>query len=209
MAQSCMDPTAADALRSLRASTQGHLLLPEERRLPIRFVIDRRRGVLVFPLPPDAAEATEGQLLLPDEHDPVVAALLEITPAASPPGEDELRFEIYHGPPRDVAWALAELQAIRYHGEAFDADELPLTDGLVEAEPELCRMLNADREALRDVCARVARARVERPVAVGVDPDGIDVRAKFGTVRVEFVEPAPTPELARARIAELTARSRA
>ncbi|MBK7403571.1 MAG: amidohydrolase family protein [Phycisphaerales bacterium] len=185
-----MDPTAADALRALRASTQGHLMLGEDRRIPVRYVVDRRRGVLVIPLPVEAAQVPEGQLLIPDEHDPVIAALVEIAHAPSPPAEDELRFEIYHGPPREGAWILAEVQAVRYHGEAFDGDEFRLTDELIEAEPELCRTLNADPEALRELCLRLAHARVEHPVAVGVDPDGIDVRAKFGTVRIEFDLPA-------------------
>ncbi len=204
-----MDPTPEEAVRALRAAAEAHLAVGDDRVRRVRFVIDRRRGALVFPLPGELRELAEAQLLVPSEHDPVVAALLSLRPVASAPADAEIRFEIYHGAAREAAWGIATIEAVRYHGEAFDGEEIELQDGLVAHEPELCRTLNADRDALREACSRIARANVEQPVAVGVDPDGVDVRARFGIVRIEFDEPAATVEQARERIAGLTARSRA
>jgi hypothetical protein len=204
-----MDPTPAHAVRALRASAEAHLSVGEDSVRRVRYIIDRRRGGIVFPLAGDLREAGEAQLLVPSEHDPVVAALLSIHAMPSAPADAEIRYEIYHGRAREPAWAIASVEALRYHGEAFDGEEIELRDALLEHEPELCRMLNADPEALRELCARFARASVERPVAVGVDPDGIDVRARFGIVRIDFDEPVGTPGEARERIAGLAARSRA
>jgi hypothetical protein len=204
-----MDTTPEEAVRAIRAAAEAHVTIGEDVVRRVKYVLDRRRGVLVFPLPADLRDEAEAQLLIPSEHDPVVAAMLTIQAVQPAPSDVEIRFEIYHGPAREAAWAIGTVEAVRYHGEAFDGEEIDLQDDLIAAEPELCRLLNADPDALREACARFARANVERPVAVGVDPDGIDVRARFGIVRIEFDEPAGTVELARERIAGLTARSRA
>jgi hypothetical protein len=204
-----MDPTPEDAVRALRAAAEAHLVVSDGDVRRVRYVIDRRRGLLLFPIPADLSELAEAQLLAPSEQDPVVAAMVTLQATTSPPADAEIRFEIYHGQAREANWAVAAVEAMRYHGEAFDGEEIELTDDLIEHEPELCRRLNAEPDLLRDLCARVAKAIVERPVAVGLDPDGIDVRARFGIVRVEFDEPARNVQQARDRIAELTARSRA
>ncbi|HZW10146.1 MAG TPA: DUF2470 domain-containing protein [Phycisphaerales bacterium] len=204
-----MDPTPEDAVRALRAAAEAHLVVSDGDVRRVRYVIDRRRGLLLLPIPADLTELAEAQLLIPSEQTPVVTAMITIQATSSPPADAEIRFEIYHGQAREATWALAAVEAVRYHGEAFDGEEIELTDEIIADEPDLCRRLNAAPNVLRDLCARFARAAVERPVAVGVDPDGIDVRARFGIVRVEFDEPARNPEQARERIADLTARSRA
>lgn len=184
-------------------------MIDEDRRWRARYVIDRRRGRLAFPMPSDAAGVGEAQLLVPDEHNPAVAALLSLETVAVLPGEVEIRFEIYHGRAKEAAWAVATVEALRYHGEPFDSKEIVLTDEIIGLEPGLCRELNADPEALRAACAGPAGGTIEEPVAVGIDPDGIDVRARFGIVRLEFAERAETVERVREQIAALTARSRA
>lgn len=196
-----MSTRPEDAVRALRAATSGHLRPDPDTARPVRYVLDRRRGGLLFQLPRDFEDITSAQLLVPDEHDPVLAALLEIRPVPRPAPEVEIRHEVYHGPLREGPWAVGTVEALRYHTEAFDAEEFGLTDAIVDAEPEICRELNADPQTLRRICRRVAE--IADPVAVGVDPDGLDVRARFGTVRVEFSRSAATPDEARARIAEL------
>ena len=198
-----MEPNASQAVRALRANARGHLMLDESRRLEVRYVWDRRGGRLVFPLPGEAAGAGEAQLLVPDEHDPAVAALLTLEEAEPLPGALEIRWEIYHGRAESSHWVIGTIEALRHHGEPFDSGELELTDALVADEPALCRELNADSAGLGSLCEAHAGARVEDPVAVGVDPDGIDVRARFGIVRVEFGSPAATVEDVREQLARL------
>ena len=184
-------------------------MIEEDRRRHVRYVFDRKRGLLIFPLSPESADAGEGQLLVPDESDPVVAALLSLETLTDLSSDMEIRHEIYHGPSREGAWVAATVEALRYHGEPFDSEEIDLTDTIIGEEPLLCRELNADPEVLRVACASLAGAEVEEPVAVGVDPDGIDIRARFGIVRLEFSRRAETIDLVREQIAALTARSEA
>lgn len=204
-----MSSTPAEAVRSLRAAAQGHLLADADTVRPVRWVFDRRRGTLVFPVPGEFEDLVEAQLLVPEEHDPRLAVLLSLDVTDTPPPAAEIRHEVYHGPAREARWAVATIEALRYHGEAFDRDELALTDPLADHEPALCRAINNDTEALRAVCETHAGTRVETPVAVGVDPDGIDVRARFGIVRVEFDTAATTPDQARQQLDALREAARA
>lgn len=204
-----MPLTPADALRSLRAAAQGHLLADADTVRPVRWVLDRRQGLLVFPIPRELETIAEAQLLIPEEHDPRLAALLSIDTTNTPPPAAEIRHEVYHGPARESRWALATIEALRYHGEAFDRDELSLIDPLADHEPALCRSLNAEPTHLAELCQTHAGARVPEPVAVGVDPDGIDVRARFGIVRIEFGSAASSLDQARDAIARLAAGARA
>lgn len=199
-----MTITPGDAVRSLRASARGDLLLDAGTVRSVAYVIDRRRGRLILGLPRDIESAREGQLLLPGEHDPSLAALLTIERIEAPPPALEIRFEVYHGTEREAAWAEGRVEALRYHTEPFDAEDFSLIDPILADEPALCREINADPEALRRMCVR-AGARVAEPVAVGVDPDGIDVRARFGIVRVEFPQTAGAADEVRAMVARLAA----
>ena len=61
-----------------------------------------------------------------------------------------------------------------------------LLNALRTGEGALLRELNRDKAALGAMCERMAGVRVEGACAVGVDPHGIDVRARFGIVRAEF-----------------------
>ena len=204
-----MSSTPAEAVRSLRAAAQGHLLADADTVRPVRWVLDRRRGQLVFPIPREFDDLTEAQLMIPEEHDPRLAALLSIETTDAPPPAAEIRHEVYHGPAREARWAIATIEALRYHGEAFDGDTLELIDPLADHEPALCRGLNADPERLAEICLHCAGASVPGPVAVGVDPDGIDVRARFGIVRIEFAERVSTLEDANNAIAKLAAGAKA
>lgn len=204
-----MSSTPAEAVRSLRATAQGHLLADADTVRPVLWVIDRRRGHLLFPMPRELDDLTEAQLMIPEEHDPRLAALLSIEVTDAPPAAAEIRHEVYHGAAREARWAVATIEALRYHGEAFDGEALDLIDPLAEHEPALCRGLNADSHRLAEICRHHAGTRVPKPVAVGVDPDGIDVRARFGIVRIEFAEPVLTLEGAKRAIAELAAGAQA
>lgn len=199
-----MEP--AEAIRSLRSYSSGHVVI-DETLLAVRYVLDRRRGSVVFQIPLETAEGDEAHLVAPDESDPAIAALLKLETTSTPPGDIELRYEIYHGAAREPRWAIGSVEALRYHGEVFHGDEIELRDQIIEHEPGLCRSLNARPDAIRAACADLAGAKVDRPVVVGVDPDGLDVRARFGIVRIEFDEPAPTLEAVRARLDRLTEES--
>ena len=195
--------TSADALSLLRSSTQGQLKILE-RIEPIRFILDRSRSKIVFPVPDELALAHEAQLMIPDESSPQLSLLLRLEPAERLPGDIEIRYEIYHGKSGFAHWSVGTLEALRAGTHIFDSDEICLTDAIIAEEPALCALLNADQDSLRTACAR-AGLPIEKPVAVGVDPDGIDIRTRFGIARLPFDQRTPTPDNARAAIKTLLA----
>ncbi len=196
-------PDPADALAQLRRFSQAHCLIAD-RIEPIRYVIDRQHGALFFPLPDDLAGATQAQLLIPDESDPVLGALVTLSQPDSIPGALAIRYEMYHRPSGNAHFVLATIEALRYHSEVFDSDQLDLIDPVYCVEPVLCKRLNAHPERLKALCAG-HHLHIESPVAVGVDPHGIDIRARFGIARIPFATPATDPTTAEHCIERLLA----
>ncbi|MFG0286144.1 MAG: hypothetical protein ACF8R7_17140, partial [Phycisphaerales bacterium JB039] len=100
------------------------------------------------------------------------------------------RGRAYHGPDRRGAWALGAVESLRLRispGPAvLDGPDVLRPNPLRDDVAQLVRYANRDRTRLADaVRARLGSASIE-PVAVGVDPWGLDVRARFGPVRFEF-----------------------
>ena len=68
----------------------------------------------------------------------------------------------------------------------FDGLALMQPNALAEAEPRVCRKVNAEmRELLRKACLAVAEVEIEDPRLVGVDPLGFDVRGRYEIVRLD------------------------
>lgn len=211
-------------LRTLRRYTEGTIGYGE-RRTPIRTVIDRATGRLVFPIEPSALDAGHMVLFLPSENRCVLQVLLLSNRLAnSETHEAPDRWRAYHaffgatpktGEPANCAapsgtsggvagvWAIANIEAGKTETLVFNPEELMVPNPLLPCEPRLVRELNARRDALRDACARHLGVAVPEPVAVGVDPLGIDVRARFGVLRLEFGDHAPDESAARAAIEQL------
>ncbi len=95
------------------------------------------------------------------------------------------RWQVYHGEPPDVQWAKVVIDAARFHELFVDGEGLKRANELANDEPVLCKEANSDRANLIKVCARVSKVEVASPIMVGVDPLGIDIRARFGIVRLE------------------------
>lgn len=79
---------------------------------------------------------------------------------------------------------------------------------LRKAEPRLVKLINSDLASLARICRARANLDIADPLCVGVDPFGIDVRARFGIVRVEFDLEAGSPEQAEACIGTMRERCR-
>jgi len=196
------DP-AANAVRLIRSCTSGLLRLDEVFH-PCRFVLDPATGHPVVPMPPEwdprlpAGSDERGVVLyIPDDSDPV--AQLVVLPEPIDPSVHEAadRWAAYHGSIRVPAWALLRVESARCGGEVLDGEGLVHGNPLRADEPRLIRELNADRERLARLCERGAGVRPQAPMAVGADPDGIDVRASLGVIRVEFRAPCADAGAAR------------
>ncbi len=172
-------PEASKTLRENRAGalSAGGIVAP------VGFIIDGATGRIVIPLPRTTAGA-EFVLFVPEESDDALQALLHDPMDASEEMCD--RWRAYHGTPRTAKWGSFSIESARLGGAVIDGGALRLVNALRASEAALCRRANADRAALTRVCERLAGVAVAEPVCVGVDAFGLDVRARFGIVRVPF-----------------------
>ncbi|MBC8523498.1 hypothetical protein H8D29_06180 [PVC group bacterium] len=100
-------------------------------------------------------------------------------------GEYADRWLMFHGEPPDVQWAKVEINAARFHELFIDGEGLRRNNLLTDEEASICKTVNNDRGSLSEACRRVIGIHIESPVLVGVDSLGLDVRARFGIVRLE------------------------
>jgi len=202
-------PEARDALRALR-SFSGGLLLIGGIHWPRRFVLDPPSGRPVMPMPADWEPADTANpedsgavLYLPDDTDPELQLVIEPAPIDPRTHEAADRWAAYHGEARERVWSMFKVESVRWRGEVFDGDDVLAGNPLRAAEGRLLRGLNADRARLGRVCERATGVRPEAPMAVGVDPDGIDARASLGVMRIEFPSDCADEAAARSAIAAL------
>ena len=99
------------------------------------------------------------------------------------------RWQMYHGEPPDVQWAKVTIDAARFHEMFIDGEGLQRENEIASDEPTLCKQLNGDVAEVIRACTRIAHVEVEAPVVVGVDTLGVDVRARFGVVRLASEAP--------------------
>ena len=85
----------------------------------------------------------------------------------------------------------------------------PPENRLAEAEDEIVAHMNADHgETLRGYCRRASGAEPSGAVLIGIDCDGLDVRADGTLVRIEFETPVTNAGKARETLAALARRTR-
>ncbi len=194
-----------EALSSIRV---GALLIydPDRTSRSTRapFIVDGHRGELVLPV--DARDLAlaendaDALFCLPDE-DPhslqLTLSLRDVTDDAAA-AEWIDRWTAYHATPclPRARFARGRIVSARLGPHAVDGEALDLRNPLhaCRAEARICRVLNADRAALRRACLAQRRADPTAPLAVGVDRWGVDVKSDFGILRLDFPEPVETEE---------------
>lgn len=179
---------ARSALRYLRSHTLGALHF-DALILKRAIALDPITSDPVITAPPAVLTADHVVLHLPEESDDALQLLVE--PVELNPDTDPAcdRWRIYHGTPRDPRFIRLEIQSARLRSAVFDADDLRLANPLANVEPRLCSLLNADLAALSAWCIRETNVTPTDPRAVGIDPDGLDIRARFGIIRINFDPP--------------------
>jgi hypothetical protein len=182
-----MQPTDSQGssrwVRELRRHHEG-TFVAAERATPVRFVIDGATGRLVLPVEQWMLDHMDAVIFMPEERNDALQVHVELDATACGAGED--RWAAYHGAPRLRLWAAARVVGLRREADVCDEREVCAANPLRTAESRLLRVLNAERGALSATCERLAGVCVTDACAVGIDPFGIDVRARFGIVRVEF-----------------------
>ena len=175
-----------EARAFIRANLAGAIAFDGEV-VPLKVVV-APDGALVAPVMVAMLRAFDVVVFLPEESDE--AMQLQVTlEEIEDKGEHAAlcdRWRIYHGEPEDVRWARISIDAAKFGGRMFDGLALMAPNTLAEAEPGICRKVNAEmRELLKKACLRVAEVEIEDPRLVGVDPLGFDVRGRFDIVRLD------------------------
>lgn len=196
-------PHDAEAARkALRSFTTATARGANGLNTAVKYIVGVE-GHPVAPLPVALVNAGVEALLAPDETEAALQLLVEPVEVDAQ-GADADRWRIYHGPPTEPRFFRLNVLAARHGGEVFDASQIVARSPLAKAEPWLCRRLNRERRAdLRAWCRRAARVDIPEPLAVGIDSYGVDVRARFGVVRLEFGSPMNDEASARAALEHL------
>jgi hypothetical protein len=171
--------------RRFRRFHEGVLAI-DERVEPVRIVIDPLSGRPVTPVPPAALEAEALTLHLPSD-DPgalhVFGRAAEVDPLRDGACD---RWLVYFGKPGFARWMALEVEGVKDVDVVLDGSEVQLPNPLHSCEGEVCRWLNQRPHELGAACGRSVGTTPAAPRAVGLDPYGIDVRATFGVMRLEF-----------------------
>lgn len=200
-------PTAA-CLRLLRRFREATLAFGD-RRAPARFVIDRNDGRVVMPVEPSAFKHPEFTLYLPSESDCDATILLVPRKIDRPEASEAVdRWSAYHGPiPDSIVWTTSAILGIKSTANPalaiMDESALTCPNALGTPEFRLIRQANADRELLTRTARAIAGIDLDDAQCIGIDPDGLDVRAPFGTVRLEFPRTAPDLPAAERMLTDL------
>ncbi|RMH30235.1 MAG: hypothetical protein D6692_02415 [Planctomycetota bacterium] len=190
------EPLHPEAARAIRRHARG-VARADDTPYDCRFIYDGQVGEIVLAIDRAALDADELVLFLPDDTFDAEATLL-IHPRACNEDHWTDRHLAYHPDFRPPVWARAAIDAAKLRdGTVVPSEGLALTNPLLSTEPALCKLLNADRSRLRALVKLMTGVETEHPTAVGVDRFGIDVRARFGLVRLELPAPCEDPDEAR------------
>jgi len=184
------DEALEHGVEVLRSNCVG-LLAFDEAEVGIRYVLDPATGRLVAPVP----VAAENVLYAPELTDDALRLLL--SPEQIEESSMTDRWQVYHGEPEHVRWAMYWIDSAKHGPWVFDGDAMMRPNPLASEEPALCKEFNADPPRLRTLCLRGAGVEVAQPLCVGVDDGGMHVRAPFGIVRIKF--PMEANEAGQAR----------
>ncbi len=185
------DITSDDRHSGIRALRRHHraTLQHHERVAEVRFVLEAASGKVVMPVEPGfAGENVESVLLwLPAESDWDMQAVVNPRPIDRPEASEAVdRWKAYHGSTSLTVWVRGEIEGVKTKQAVYLIEDVQMPNPLGRGEYALIRRANAEQSALAAACKSHAATLVSDPLCVGADPYGIDVRARFGIIRLEF-----------------------
>lgn len=183
--------TLARARMLLRSYTTG-TLLSDGTPTPVLYIIDPSDGALIMCVEQESFDADDIVLVVPeDRFDAPMRVTMMLDEEPESHASD--RYLAYHTRQDRARWARGRIGFAKIDsGGVADGEALMKPNPLNSSIGTLCKRLNSDRKALREVCKLLAHVSIEQPTAVGVDDEGFDVRAEFGVVRVQW--PAPVDD---------------
>jgi hypothetical protein len=191
------DEAVDRTLEFLHANLKGFIRFDGDR-VAIKVIV-APDGAIVAPVMESMLLAVDVSLELPDDGEDglqVMVTLERLDPEGPLAGLCD-RWRAYHGDPEDVRWARMVPDAARHLQWFVDGEALLEANALAAEEAGLLKVLNAaPRSFLKALCV-TGGAPSENPLAVGVDPGGIDIRRAHDVVRVAF--PARLDSAAKVR----------
>jgi len=191
------DEAVDRTLEFLHANLKGFIRFDGDR-VAIKVIV-APDGAIVAPVMESMLLAVDVSLELPDDGEDglqVMVTLERLDPEGPLAGLCD-RWRAYHGDPEDVRWARMVPDAARHLQWFVDGEALLEANALAAEEAGLLKVLNAaPRSFLKALCV-TGGAPSENPIAVGVDPGGIDIRRAHDVVRVAF--PARLDSAAKVR----------
>ncbi|TVQ81428.1 MAG: hypothetical protein EA380_01870 [Phycisphaeraceae bacterium] len=180
-----------DAKRYLASYREGVLAF-DGQQVPVKFVSDHADGRLVISAPVAVFFAHEHVLWVPEETLDSMQLLISAEEVGESVATD--RWQAYHADPEHVRWAACWIDSARLGAWVFDGDAMVGANPLGGVESAVVKEVNADRDVLRRMCEASLGMKMESPLCVGLVPEGLHVRARFGVVLVAFDEPVETEE---------------
>ncbi len=179
------------------------VMLADATPTPVRYMIVPATGQLVIDVDQDILDADEHVLMIPEERfDTPLSLLLDLHRTDSEELHD--RHRAYHNDAPLPLYALASILSAKLdNSEVIDQEDIQHPNPLASATSRLCRLLNADRHALATICETLTGTYPQTPTAVGVDPHGFHVRARFGVIRARFATECTTESEATSMIESL------
>lgn len=205
-----LDPNDSTLLRAshLLRSAWSATLLYDQSPFETKCMLDPRDGVYIVSIVEDALDATDLVLASPrDSFDSRIRISITLDPDTTEEQRD--RFTAYHLPATKPLLARGSFEFAKIDsGEVVTSEDCSLRNPLINEMGSLCKVLNSNRDLLAKVCKESSGVEHESPLAVGVDHIGIDVRARFGLVRIVLPEPIEKPDDAHDCIERLLASCR-
>jgi len=189
---------ALQTARDLVARNREGTLLTDGQAFPIKFIADPATGDLIAPVPDEALDASNLLLFVPNESFDAIQLLVEADLIPESALTD--RWCAYHLSQNHPVWARLTIDSAKHDRWVFNADQLSPPNPIAADEPALCRLLNADKSALSRLVQSISKSDAPDPVCVGVNADGVYIRARFSVLLVPFEKPAPNTDEARQRI---------
>lgn len=153
-------------------------------------VIDPIGGVLIAPMAEHELELESATLFVPDESAESLQILTLPNASAPATDTDTDRFRAAHGTPDPIGLFRVKIDGARLGSSVIDGPDIDLRDPFATESASLRRALNADRVALGRACGflslNLGLREGDTPVALSVDPEGIDLKGPTGLARYKF-----------------------
>ena len=180
------DEAVDRTLEFLHANLKGFIRFDGDR-VAIKVIV-APDGAIVAPVMESMLLAVDVSLELPDDGEDglqVMVTLERLDPEGPQAGLCD-RWRAYHGDPEDVRWATMQIDASRFRQWFVDGEALTEANPLAKDEPSLLKALNAQPRSFLKAFCTTCKVDCKDPVAVGVDPGGIDIRRAHDTDRLPF-----------------------